>query len=204
MANRVTTVEHLRRHWRGAVCASSHNKDLGARGKSHWEPVTFQRKWRTWWTKNGSGWKGEQRWQGVHLQLAYCGMLIRPAKTSHLPPKCHILSGRDGDGFRLTSVGQTVLWFVCLFQRQFLFCSLLPRAFFSLNIPRLRLSALLLCCLLCDEWLHFNLSFFFLPSFSWNRLQSMQLCGNKIDLAKKHGGGREGRKENIDSNSSSL
>lgn len=71
----------------------------------------------------------------------------------------------------------------------------LPRAF-SLNILLLLLSALLLCCLLCDEWLYFKLSFFFFFSFSWNRLQSEQLCGNKIDLAKKHceGGGSRGRK----------
>lgn len=117
--------------------------------------------------KNNWGWKGGQHWQGVHLQLAYSGMLIRPATTRHLPLKCHILVRRAGksSGFRRLLSGK---WCRGLFAFpvaiSFLFS--LPRAF-SRSILLLFLLPLLLCCLLCDEWLHFKLSsfLFFFSSF---------------------------------------
>ena len=57
----------------------------------------------------------------------------------------------------------------------------------SFSLPTslyLALSALWFSCLYCDEWLHFQtyfvLQFFF---FLRMKLQSVQLCRNKIDLA---------------------
>lgn len=88
--------------------------------------------------KKGSGRKGEQRWQGVHLQLAYCGMLIRPAKTSHLPPKCHILSGRargTATGFVWLLSGKRCCGLFAFSSGNFFSVPFLPRAFFLLTFP---------------------------------------------------------------------
>lgn len=78
--------------------------------------------------KHDWGWKGEQHWQGVHLQLAYCGMLIKPAKTRHLPLKCHILARRAAAGFvDFCQTKGAVLRL--LFHWQFLSCSLYRELF---------------------------------------------------------------------------
>lgn len=111
------------------------------------------------------GENGGQRLRGIYLQPAYSGMLIRSAKT-RLPLKCHILVRRaaSDDGVFCGLVSSERLVVVCLpFPVAISFLFSLPQAF-SLNILRLLLSALLLCCLLCDEWLYFKLSIFF--SFS--------------------------------------
>lgn len=132
-------------------------------------------------------------WQGVHLQLAYRGILIRPAKTRHLPLKCHILvrAGETATGF--VDFCQPKGAAVCLlFHWQFLFCSVYPEHFLltfscSFSWP--------FCYAVYSVMNGSISSWAFFPPFSWNRLQSVQLCGNKIDLAKKHWeGGNRGRK----------
>lgn len=90
--------------------------------------------------KHDRGWKGERRWQGVHLQLAYCGMLIRPAKTRHLPLKCHILMRRARAAAGFVDFCQAKGAALCLpFHRQSLLCSLYPERFlltFSCSFSR--------------------------------------------------------------------
>lgn len=81
-------------------------------------------------------WSGEQDWQGVHLQLAYCGMLIRPAKTRHLPLKCHTLmrraESREQRRVLLTSVGRKLSWSVCLSSGNFFSVLFTPSIFSQL------------------------------------------------------------------------
>lgn len=176
----------------GRACVHRHTIKTSGHEGTLTESQLHLQEVKNFMEKHDWGWKGEPHWQGVHLQLAYCGMLIRPAKTRHLPPKCHILVRRAGNGDRFrwlpSGIGCRGL-FAFPVAISFLF-SLLQA--FSLYILLLLLSALLLCCLLCDEWLHFKLRFFF---FLLAGIQSVQLCGNKIDLAKTHcGGDSRGRK----------
>lgn len=89
---------------------------------------------------------------------------------------------REESRGRRTSVRQRVSCFVRFFSMDFSSVASTP-SIFSYHSPA---PALLLCCLLCDEWLHFRLSSLKKKKKkSWNGLQSMQLCRNKTHLTEK-------------------
>lgn len=141
----------------GRACMHRHTMKTSRHEGQVTESQLHLKKMKNFMDKHDRGWKRGQHWQGVHLQLAHCGMLIRPTMTRHHPLKCHILVRRAGNGELLSGKGWRAS-FALPAAISFLFP--LPREF-SLNILLLLLAAPLLCCLLCDEWLHFKLSFFF-------------------------------------------